>query len=189
MRRDDSLADSTASARLDSHASLIAGCAFLDSEPTPRRLLVAALVRQSGSSERRQSGLWHGEGADGVSRSGADGFARGAARRRVAGGESERGWRLGKRRVGRMQSAEFGVRSGVNRQRSGSREYSVLSTQYSVPSTEPPSPSPQSQTPSPNLKSSIEETALAVEALLAACPPTPDPRPPNSRRRCRRTRP
>ncbi|HZN33523.1 MAG TPA: prenyltransferase/squalene oxidase repeat-containing protein, partial [Pirellulaceae bacterium] len=37
-------------------------------------------------------------------------------------------------------------------------------------------PNPKSQIP--NLKSSVEETALAVEALLAACPPTTNHRPP-----------
>lgn len=53
-----------------------------------------------------------------------------------------------------------------------STQYSVLSTQYGVQSAEsgvPDSPpSPQSPVPSPAPTSSIEETALAVEALLAA---------------------
>jgi squalene-hopene/tetraprenyl-beta-curcumene cyclase len=54
-----------------------------------------------------------------------------------------------------------------------STQYSVLSTQYpgSNPGR-PPSPSPQPPASSP-VTSSIEETALAIEALLAACPSSP----------------
>jgi len=48
-------------------------------------------------------------------------------------------------------------------------EYSVPSTQYSAPDQSTPLPSPEPRAPSP-LISSVEETALAVEALLAACP-------------------
>jgi squalene-hopene/tetraprenyl-beta-curcumene cyclase len=63
----------------------------------------------------------------------------------------------------RVRSAELGARSGVL-----STEYSVLGTESSIPSPQPLAPS--------SLTSSIEETALAVEALLAARGPTPDPR-------------
>jgi hypothetical protein len=60
-------------------------------------------------------------------------------------------------------------------------QYSVLSTAASAhtsPSPQPPVPSPLPSNPKSkiqNLESSVEETALAVEALLAACP-TFDPR-------------
>jgi len=65
--------------------------------------------------------------------------------------------------------------------------HSVLSTQYLVlgtrpdqaqPGAEPPVRNPKSQIP--NLKSSVEETAIAIEALLAVCPPTSDLRSPTS---------
>ncbi|MGI8982497.1 MAG: prenyltransferase/squalene oxidase repeat-containing protein [Pirellulaceae bacterium] len=52
-----------------------------------------------------------------------------------------------------------------------STEYSVLSTQYPVPSTDPHAAvtsSSSETTPNCPLTSSVEETALAVEALLAA---------------------
>ncbi|MEX2176992.1 MAG: prenyltransferase/squalene oxidase repeat-containing protein [Pirellulaceae bacterium] len=54
----------------------------------------------------------------------------------------------------RARSAELGVRNGVQ-------------SRASSPNPEPPAPSP--------LISSVEETALAVEALLATCPPSPQP--------------
>jgi squalene-hopene/tetraprenyl-beta-curcumene cyclase len=78
----------------------------------------------------------------------------------------------------RARSAELGARSGVETEQAvtaaTSDDHSVLSTKYSVPGTAD-MPNPKSQIP--NLKSSVEETALAVEALLAAT--NPDPRTPS----------
>jgi squalene-hopene/tetraprenyl-beta-curcumene cyclase len=78
------------------------------------------------------------------------------------------GWGSG---VWQMRNAEFGMQSNGD----GTQQ----------PSPEPRAPSPlfaNPQSPIPNLKSSIEETALAVEALLAANPPSPEPRTPNPSR-------
>jgi squalene-hopene/tetraprenyl-beta-curcumene cyclase len=87
------------------------------------------------------------------------------------------------------QNTDGGWGSGVWQTRKA--KYSVLSTQYSVPSTpreaqsdtasnnsSPFHPKSQIGVPAPagHLKSSVEETALAVEALLAALPLNPEPR-------------
>ena len=80
-----------------------------------------------------------------------------------------------------IRGAGFGVREEKGR---NDTDHVVLSTQYSVPSTQsqipnskfqirPPSPEPR--VPSP-LTSSVEETALAVEALLATSPAVADSR-------------
>jgi squalene-hopene/tetraprenyl-beta-curcumene cyclase len=93
---------------------------------------------------------------------------------------------------GQTRSAELGARSGVKDEDSvtGSSDgsHSVPSSQYSTPDTGQPdampaqsqipnpksqiatASNPQSAIPNPQLTSSIEETALAVEALLAAIP-------------------
>ncbi len=63
-----------------------------------------------------------------------------------------------------LSTGERAESRGQRAEEESSTEYSVLSTHYQVPSS---SPSPQPLAPSP-LHSSIEETALAVEALLAA---------------------
>ena len=91
----------------------------------------------------------------------------------------------------RARSAELGARNGVGREQVTNphdRDHSVLSTQYPVRSTAETSethdgsiPNPKSGHPQrwviPNLQSSVEETALAVEALLSI--PNPDPRTPS----------
>jgi squalene-hopene/tetraprenyl-beta-curcumene cyclase len=85
------------------------------------------------------------------------------------------------------RSAELGARSGVESEGlvtgSASSGHSVLGTQYSAPGTgQPdatPAPNRQSAIRNPQLISSVEETALAIEALLAAIPspqsPVPSP--------------
>jgi squalene-hopene/tetraprenyl-beta-curcumene cyclase len=94
----------------------------------------------------------------------------------VANQNEDGGWGSGV--WGRARSAELGARSGVETGRAvtgaASDDHSVLSTEYSVPSTSGML-NPKSQVP--NLTSSVEETALAVEALLAA--PSPEPRTPS----------
>jgi squalene-hopene/tetraprenyl-beta-curcumene cyclase len=101
----------------------------------------------------------------------------------VANQNEDGGWGSG---VWQMRNAEFGVRSGQQAgnaepgARSGDElfagavpgtQYSGLSTGYPVLSTalelRPGIANPKSKIQ--NLKSSIEETSLAVEALLAAC--------------------
>jgi squalene-hopene/tetraprenyl-beta-curcumene cyclase len=93
---------------------------------------------------------------------------------------------------GQARNAELGARSGVEGEEpvteSGGASHSVLDTQYLVPgSGQPDAMAAQSAIRNPksaiaaapicnlqfaitNLQSSVEETALAVEALLAACP-------------------
>ncbi len=55
----------------------------------------------------------------------------------------------------------------------------VLSTQCSILSTSTPPQSANPKSQIPNLKSSVEETALAIEALLAAVSPNTEPRAPS----------
>jgi squalene-hopene/tetraprenyl-beta-curcumene cyclase len=85
-----------------------------------------------------------------------------------------RGWGLGREQAKR--SAEAGARSDIG---FAEADHSVLGTQYSVLSTGQLDVA-QSQIPMGGLQSSVEETALAVEALLAAFPtdgtPMADPR-------------
>ncbi len=121
----------------------------------------------------------------------------------VANQNADGGWGSGP--WGRVRNAECGVRNGGKAEPGGKTgvesgqgvtgldrcgdsvpgiEYSVPGTQYQVPDEPTPPPSPEPRAPSP-LISSVEETALAVEALLAACPrnategvpySTPEPR-------------
>jgi squalene-hopene/tetraprenyl-beta-curcumene cyclase len=89
------------------------------------------------------------------------------------------GWGSGVWGKSGVPSTQYSVLSTQERAEGGgqrgegenSTEYSVLRTQYPVPSTDPnvavTSPSGET-TPSCPLSSSVEETALAVEALLAA---------------------
>jgi squalene-hopene/tetraprenyl-beta-curcumene cyclase len=99
----------------------------------------------------------------------------------VANQNADGGWGSGV--WGKVRSTECVVRNeGVRAERLGSDGVEslgepVLSTQYSVLSTSADSRHeiPPLQSQIPNLKSSIEETALAVEALLAICPPSPQP--------------
>ena len=100
----------------------------------------------------------------------------------VANQNDDGGWGSGV--WGRLRIAECGVRS--EQERTGERgvqsempvtgdtriDHSVLGTEYSVPSTNIASTSHEPRAPSP-LLSSVEETALAVEALLAASNPEP----------------
>jgi squalene-hopene/tetraprenyl-beta-curcumene cyclase len=100
----------------------------------------------------------------------------------VANQNADGGWGSG---VWGMRNAEFRIQiaemaertagDGVETEEavtgSAVEGHSVLGTQYSVLSTEYSEATP----PGP-LISSIEETALAVEALLAACPLNPEPR-------------
>jgi squalene-hopene/tetraprenyl-beta-curcumene cyclase len=90
----------------------------------------------------------------------------------VANQNHDGGWGSGV--WGRVRDTDLGLRNGGGE----SLGEPVPSTQYSVPSTSSNQPAeiPNPKSQIPNLKSSIEETALALEALLAACPPNPDPR-------------
>ena len=113
----------------------------------------------------------------------------------VANQNDDGGWGSGV--WGKIQNSEFRMQNGkvmgdlnvidaASFAGESGAKYSVLSTQYTVPGTHaelpmPPSPpirNPQSEIR--NLKSSLEETALAVEALLAALPLSPEARFPHA---------
>jgi squalene-hopene/tetraprenyl-beta-curcumene cyclase len=101
----------------------------------------------------------------------------------VANQNEDGGWGSGvwqMRNAEESRSAEHGARSGGDARRPEENEvqaasHAVLSTQYLIPNTPGELKSQNSKFKSEiqNLKSSVEDTALAVEALLAA---TDDPK-------------
>jgi hypothetical protein len=99
----------------------------------------------------------------------------------VAHQNEDGGWGSGV--WGRIQNSEFRIQTeAIAEQKRGSRVESlgesVLSTAYSVLNTPKPLAADMSNPKSriQNLKSSVEETALAVEALLAVYRLNPEPR-------------
>jgi len=77
----------------------------------------------------------------------------------VANQNEDGGWGSGA--WGKVRSAECGMRS---------RKFGIGELGLGISAAQGTGLSPNSKSQIPNLKSSVEETALAVEALLAACP-------------------